>query len=164
MSSERSNGRAPATRPRVARGGMLVAGGGFAGGHVARGLGEATVVNPTVVDLWTKIPGADLVAGSVVDLDPERRIAVVSSEGGRLTIAYAELIVAVGPDSDAPAARLGLPLDGRGRVRVDETLRVIGTPHVWALGDCAAAPADGDVIGVANRLARHLRGNERSHR
>ena len=74
---------------------MLVAGGGFAGSHVARGLGEATVVNPTVADLWTSCPGADLVAGSVVEIDPERRIAVVCSEGGRLTIAYAELIVAL---------------------------------------------------------------------
>jgi NADH dehydrogenase FAD-containing subunit len=154
------NGRFPTARPRVARGGMLVAGGGFAGSHVARGLGDATVVNPTVVDLWAKIPGADLLAGSVVGLDPERRIAVVRSEGGQLTIAYAELIVALG--SEALTARLGLPVDERGRVRVDETLRVIGTPHVWALGECAAAPIDGDVIVLANRLARHLRGDERS--
>jgi NADH dehydrogenase len=33
---------------------------------------------------------------------------------------------------------LGLPLDARGRVVVDETLRVEGTEGVWALGDCAA--------------------------
>jgi NADH:ubiquinone reductase (H+-translocating) len=35
---------------------------------------------------------------------------------------------------------LGLPLDDRGRVRVDETLRVEGRETVWALGDGAAVP------------------------
>jgi NADH dehydrogenase len=37
-------------------------------------------------------------------------------------------------------AELGLPLDERGRVRIDGTLRVEGREHVWALGDCAAVP------------------------
>src|SRR5215211_8224029 len=37
-------------------------------------------------------------------------------------------------------ARLGLPLDERGRIRVDETLRVEGHPTVWAIGDAAAVP------------------------
>src|SRR3954454_12257913 len=34
----------------------------------------------------------------------------------------------------------GLPLDDRGRVRVDATLRVVGREDVWALGDCANVP------------------------
>ena len=148
---------------------MLIAGGGFAGSQIARGLGEATIVNPTLVELWTTCPGADLVPGSVVGLDPERRIVAVRSEGGRLTIAYAELVVALGSGSgeigaNPPAAQLGLPVDDRGLLCVDETLRVIGAPHVWALGDCAAGPTGQDVIGLAARLARHLRGEERSHR
>src|SRR5438128_6644161 len=33
-----------------------------------------------------------------------------------------------------------LPLDERGRVEVDELLRVRGHEHVWALGDCARVP------------------------
>jgi len=37
-------------------------------------------------------------------------------------------------------ARLGLPLDGGGRVAVDSTMRVNGHPQVWAIGDCAAVP------------------------
>jgi NADH dehydrogenase len=37
-------------------------------------------------------------------------------------------------------AELGLPLDDRGRVRVDGTLRVEGRENVWALGDGAAVP------------------------
>ena len=35
---------------------------------------------------------------------------------------------------------LSLPLDERGRVQVDEYLRVKGLDSVWAIGDCAAAP------------------------
>jgi NADH:quinone reductase (non-electrogenic) len=34
----------------------------------------------------------------------------------------------------------GLPLDDRGRVRVDALLRVEGHDGIWALGDCAAVP------------------------
>ena len=37
-------------------------------------------------------------------------------------------------------ADFGLPLDDRGRVRVDETLLVEGHQDVWSLGDCAAVP------------------------
>src|SRR3954447_4999186 len=36
---------------------------------------------------------------------------------------------------------LTLPLDERGRVPVDQYLRVKGMDSVWAIGDCAAAPA-----------------------
>src|SRR3954471_19507969 len=35
---------------------------------------------------------------------------------------------------------LNLPLDERGRVPVDQYLRVQGLDSVWAIGDCAAAP------------------------
>jgi NADH:quinone reductase (non-electrogenic) len=37
-------------------------------------------------------------------------------------------------------AELGLPVDERGRVVVDETLHVRGAEGIWALGDCAAVP------------------------
>jgi NADH dehydrogenase len=37
-------------------------------------------------------------------------------------------------------ARLGLPLDGQGRIKVGKTLRVDGHDAVWALGDAAAVP------------------------
>jgi len=35
---------------------------------------------------------------------------------------------------------LDVPLDERGRVVVDETLKVQGFDNIWALGDCAAVP------------------------
>jgi NADH dehydrogenase len=36
--------------------------------------------------------------------------------------------------------RLGLPMADRGRIDVDETLRVRGRSNVWAIGDAAAVP------------------------
>jgi NADH dehydrogenase len=334
---------------RTARGGTLVLGGGFAGGYVARRFGRrgATIVNPANYMLYTPLlpeaaagsieprhvtvplramaPHADLLLGSAVALDPERRAVSVESEAGSFTVEYAELVVALGavtrmpdvpglrehalgvkdvadairlrnqvlrqieladadPDSAAwrltflfagagfagvetiaelqelagfalrrhprlagveprwllvdPAERilgqtpeglahfaertlagrgieilhgtaldsvdvagavlsdgrrvdtdtvvwtagvaanplvsqLGLPVDARGRVQVDETLRVVGMPGVWSLGDCAAVPnqATGEydpptcqhALRQARRLARNLRGTPRAY-
>src|ERR671931_251953 len=102
----------------VARGGVLVLGGGFAGSYVARELGEVTMVNPTnfmlytpllpeaaagtieprraVVPLRTMCPDADLVLGRGVALDAERRVVEVASEVGSLSIAYADVVLALG--------------------------------------------------------------------
>jgi NADH:ubiquinone reductase (H+-translocating) len=64
---------------------------------------------------------------------------------------------------------LGLPLDDRGRVEVDEYLRVRGRDGVWALGDCARVPnrasSEPDpptcqhALRQARRLAKNLRGD-----
>jgi NADH:ubiquinone reductase (H+-translocating) len=339
------------TRPRVAHGGVLVLGGGFAGSYVARGLGPsgATIVNPTNFMLYTPLlpeaaagsieprhvavplrvmsPHAELMLGSAVSLDAERRVVEVESEAGRFSVAYADLVIALGavtrmppvpglaehafglkdlPDAirlrnhvlrqieladaapesagrrltfvfvgagfagvetiaelhelvgaaldrhprlagveprwvlvdrherilgqtpaslarfaertlrrrgievvcgtgvasiDAGGAvlsdgrridagtvawtagvaanplvrELGLPCDERGRVRVDETLRVSGMPGVWALGDCAAVPNEATAgaldpatcqhaLRQARRLARNLRGTPQPYR
>ena len=71
-------------------------------------------------------------------------------------------------------ARLGLPLDERGRVRVDETLRVEGADDVWALGDCARVPnlaapepdppTSQHALRQARRLAKNLRGTPQPYR
>jgi NADH:ubiquinone reductase (H+-translocating) len=63
---------------------------------------------------------------------------------------------------------LGLPLDERGRVEVDEFLRVRGLEGVWALGDCARVPntrsAEPDpptcqhALRQARRLAKNIAG------
>ncbi|HEX2360090.1 MAG TPA: NAD(P)/FAD-dependent oxidoreductase [Solirubrobacterales bacterium] len=50
-------------------------------------------------------------------------------------------------------ARFNLPLDERGRVKVDEHLQVEGMDGVWAVGDCAAVPDPGG--GVAPGTAQH---------
>jgi NADH:quinone reductase (non-electrogenic) len=48
----------------------------------------------------------------------------------------------------------GLPLDDRGRVRVDEYLRVVGVEGVWSAGDCAAVP-DLATGGLSPPTAQH---------
>ena len=65
--------------------------------------------------------------------------------------------------------QLGLPLDERKRVEVDELLRVRGHDHVWALGDCARVPNTRSAapdpptcqhaLRQARRLAKNLRGD-----
>jgi len=71
-------------------------------------------------------------------------------------------------------AQLGLPLDERGRVQTNATLRVEGHEHVWALGDCARVPnqasPDPDpptsqhALRQARRLAKNLRGEPQPYR
>src|ERR1041384_1331572 len=101
---------------REARCGTLILGGGFAGAYVARGLGArgATIVNPTnfmlytpllpeaaagsieprhvVVPLRAMCPDADLLLGSAVALDLERRVVDVESDAGRFSVAYSDLV------------------------------------------------------------------------
>ena len=70
---------------------------------------------------------------------------------------------------------LGLPLDERGRVVVDETLRVEGSDAMWALGDCAAVknvktpgvvdpPTCQHALRQARRLAKNLTGDAQAVR
>ena len=70
--------------------------------------------------------------------------------------------------------RFGLPFDERGRVRVDETLRVEGHDHVWALGDGARVPNRASpepdpptcqhALRQARRLAKNIRGESKPYR
>ena len=70
-------------------------------------------------------------------------------------------------------ARLGLPLDDRGRVEVDQYLRV--SERVWALGDCTRVPnlatpgvpdppTQQHALRQARRLAKNLAGERRPYR
>jgi NADH dehydrogenase len=114
-------------RTRTAQGGTLILGGGFAGACVARRLGRAgaTIVNPTnfmlytpllpeaaagsieprhvVVPLRAMCPDVDLLLGSAVALDPERRLVEVASEAGRFAVAYDDLVIALGAVTRLPA-------------------------------------------------------------
>jgi NADH:ubiquinone reductase (H+-translocating) len=90
--------------------------------------------------------------------------AVVLSDGKHLRTKT--LVWTAGVTANPLVAELGLPLDERGRVRVDETLRVVGHEHLWALGDCAHVPnaatpgkPDPPTCQHALRQARRLASN-----
>jgi NADH dehydrogenase len=106
--------------PREAKGGTLIAGGGFAGAYVARLCGKrgATIVNPdnfmlftpllpeaasgmleprhTVVPLRQMCPHADLLLGRMTELDSKRREVRVATEDGVLPVSYSRLVIAIG--------------------------------------------------------------------
>jgi NADH dehydrogenase len=85
------------------------------------------------------------------------------------------LVWTAGVRASPELPRFGLPLDERGRVQVDETLRVQGHEHLWALGDDAAVPntaTPGEVdpptqqhaLRQARRLAKNLAGDPKPYR
>jgi NADH dehydrogenase len=49
----------------------------------------------------------------------------------------------------------GLPVDDRGRIRVDRALRVVGVEDAWAGGDVAAVPDRDTPTGVSPPTAQH---------
>src|SRR5687767_6934331 len=105
---------------RRARGGVLVVGGGFAGGYVARLLGRrgATIVSPenfmlytpmlpeaasgtleprhTVVPLRQMCRHAELLLGRATALDVESRTVAVDTDTGPFEVGYEHLVVALG--------------------------------------------------------------------
>jgi NADH dehydrogenase len=102
----------------------------------------------------------------------DAREAVLST-GER--IPTATLVWTAGVTASPLLPELGLPLDDRGRVVVDETLRVEGRSGLWSLGDCARVP-NAATPGVfdpptcqhalrqARRLAKNLQGDVRPYR
>jgi NADH dehydrogenase len=60
------------------------------------------------------------------------------SDGER--IATRTLVWTAGVKPSPAVSSLGLPLDTSGRIVTDSEMRVVGYPHVWAIGDCAAVP------------------------
>jgi NADH dehydrogenase len=105
---------------REARGGVLILGGGFAGGYVARLLGTrgATIVSPenfmlytpllpeaasgtleprhAVVPLRAMCPHAELLLGRATGVDLEARTAQIETDSGMQTIRWEELVLALG--------------------------------------------------------------------
>jgi NADH:ubiquinone reductase (H+-translocating) len=91
----------------------------------------------------------------------------VLSNGER--IATHTLVWTAGVRANPALGQLGLPLDERGRVRVDPLLRVEGHQRIWALGDGAAVPNQATpgrvdpptcqhALRQARRLAKNLTG------
>jgi NADH dehydrogenase len=79
------------------------------------------------------------------------------------------LVWTAGVRANPLLGELGVPLDERGRVEVDELLRVRGRANVWGLGDCARVPnkhsSEPDpptcqhALRQARRLAKNLAGD-----
>jgi NADH dehydrogenase len=101
------------------------------------------------------------------------RSSVVLSGGER--IASHTLVWTAGVSPNPLIAELGLPVDERGRVEVDATLKVDAREGLWALGDCAHVrnlatpdvpdpPTSQHALRQARRLAKNLRGTPRSYR
>jgi len=80
--------------------------------------------------------GVDIRVGTT--LESVEAHAAVLSDGSR--IPTSTVVWTAGVRANPVNGRLGMPLDDRGRVVVDSTLRVEGIPHVWALGDGARVP------------------------
>ena len=91
----------------------------------------------------------------------------VLANGAR--ISARTLVWTAGVRASPLLAQLGLPLDERGRVRLDEMLRVEERDDVWALGDCAAVqnrktpgstdpPTSQHALRQARRLVKNLTG------
>ena len=99
--------------------------------------------------------------------------AAVLSDGAR--ILTSTVVWTAGVRANPANEQLGLPLDERGRVKVEPTLQVEGHEHVWALGDGArvpnlATPGEFDpptcqhALRQARRLAKNLRGDRGPYR
>jgi len=106
-------------------------------------------------------------------LDSVGAHAAVLSTGER--IPTATLVWTAGVKASPLLPELGLPLDERGRVIVDETLRVEGRAELWSLGDCARVPNQATpgafdpptcqhALRQARRLAKNLQGDVRPYR
>ncbi len=83
-----------------------------------------------------------------------------SAEGGLMRLTNGDefradtLVWTTGVKAEPLAARSGLPVDERGRLRVDEFLRVEGVADVWSGGDTAAVP-DRNAGGYSPPTAQH---------
>ncbi|HEX2505334.1 MAG TPA: NAD(P)/FAD-dependent oxidoreductase [Gaiellaceae bacterium] len=113
-----------------------------------------------------------------VDIRTETTLESVGPNQARLSdgarIPTHTLVWTAGVKANPLVGALGLPLDERGRVRVDETLLVEGRTDVWALGDCAHVPNLASdrpdpptcqhALRQARRLAKNLAGEPRPYR
>ena len=99
--------------------------------------------------------------------------AVVLTGGERIDTHT--LVWTAGIRPRAELSHWGLPLDERGRVKVDANLRVEGRENVWALGDNAAVPnlatpgrfdppTCQHALRQARRLAKNLQGDVQPYR
>ena len=114
-----------------------------------------------------------------VDIRVETTLEEVEPHAARLSdgeqLLTSTVVWTAGVRAHPLLAELGLPLDERGRVRVDETLRADSASPIWALGDCTAVPNQATpgifdpptcqhALRQARRLAKNIRGEPRPYR
>jgi NADH:quinone reductase (non-electrogenic) len=94
------------------------------------------------------------------DIEVRLSTRLESAEGGRIVLSDGEafeadtLVWTAGVRANPVVDRLGFPTLERGRIDVDEFLRVRGTDGAWAAGDCAAVP-DLTTGGICPPTAQH---------
>ena len=115
--------------------------------------------------------GVDIRVGTKLEeVEPH---AVRLSDGAHLLTST--VVWTAGVRANPLLGELSLPLDERGRVRVDETLRVVDAEHIWALGDGAAVPnaatpgrfdppTSQHALRQSRRLAKNIAGEPRPYR
>jgi len=115
--------------------------------------------------------GVDIRVGTTLDSMDERSATL--SDGER--IETDTLVWTAGVKATPLVGRFGLPIDEKGRVKVDPTLCVEERENVWALGDCArvpnaATPGQFDpptcqhALRQARRLAKNILGDPKPYK
>ena len=115
--------------------------------------------------------GVDIRVGTTLEsVEPH---AAVLSDGTR--ILTGTVVWTAGVRANPLNEQLGIPVDDRGRIVVDASLRVEDREHVWALGDGARVPNEATpgqydpptcqhALRQARRLAKNLTGEARPYR
>jgi NADH dehydrogenase len=181
---------------------FVVAGAGFSGveaiAEVSEMAEDALRHHPRLAHVrprWVLVDGARRILGQTpdglarfaertlgrrgVEIVTQTRLTAVDGEGVALSdgrrIETSTVVWTAGVAANPIVSALGLPVDEHGRVEVDESLRVVGAPHIWSLGDCAAVPNQATpgvtdpptcqhALRQARRLSRNLRGTPRPYR
>jgi NADH:quinone reductase (non-electrogenic) len=122
---------------------------------------------------------AELLRRRGIDIRVSTTLDEVEPHAARLSdgsvLLTSTVVWTAGVKANPMLAELGLPLDDRGRVVVDEMLRVEKTENVWALGDGAAVPnaatpgrtdppTSQHALRQARRLAKNLAGEREPYR
>jgi NADH dehydrogenase len=145
----------------------VVAGGGYTGVEV---IAEAQDLASAVLHLyprcaaqgvrWTLVESGDRIMREVpadlarftsaelrrrgIEIRTQTRLDAVTEKSVILStgqeIPAGALVWTAGVAPSPAVGQLGLPVDARGRIRVNKYMQVAGHGEVWAIGDCASVP------------------------